>query len=223
MPISTARKSFCTFFAVSLLFTGNSLRAQQTSGTVAYEQTFKGSDPDHYLISVASDCSAKYQSNGKLTLQADSEETFVFEFTITPSTCAKLFELTRRAHYFDRAIDSKKKNLASTGVKVLSYSDADKNFSETYNYSPNSDIQQLTSIFQTLGATLEIGRRLDYDHHYQKLALDQELKRMEDTPGRNSWPEVAAIAPTLQKIVDDPSLMNVVRARAQRLLAAVRE
>jgi len=30
------------------------------------------------------------------------------------------------------------------------------------------------------GATLEFGHRLQYDHHYQKLALDEELKRMEE-------------------------------------------
>ena len=55
-------------------------------------------------------------------------------------------------------------------------------------------VQQLTQLFQSLSTTLEFGRRLEYFHRYQKLALDEELKRMEDhgQPERSSrnWPRL---------------------------------
>jgi hypothetical protein len=79
-------------------------------------------------------------------------------------------------------------------------------------------VQELTTLFQNLSTTLEFGRRLDYYYHYQKLALDEELKRMEQMLKEKNLEEVQAIAPILQKILADSSVINVTRGRAQRLL-----
>src|SRR5262249_45851953 len=87
-----------------------------------------------------------------------------------------------------------------------------------YNFSPVAPVQQLTTLFQNVAATLEFGRRLEYFHHYQKLALDDELKKMEDLARRGELAEIQAVKPTLQGIYDDSSVLNVVRARAQRIM-----
>ena len=71
---------------------------------------------------------------------------------------------------------------------------------------------------QSLSATLEFGHRLQYDRHYQKLALDEEFKRMEEVSRSSELIEVAAIQPILDQIIADRSVINVTRARAQRLL-----
>jgi hypothetical protein len=139
---------------------------------------------------------------------------------MTESNCTKLFDLTRRAHYFESDISSKKKNMAAMGVKTLSYKDSQKNTKATYNYSPIPEVQELTARFQALGSTIEFGRRLEYDHHYQKLALDEDIKRMEESLSAiGGLEQIPAISPILQKLIDDPALMNMVRSRAQRLLA----
>ena len=79
-------------------------------------------------------------------------------------------------------------------------------------------MQDLTSLLQSLSDTLEFGHRLQYDRQYQKLALDEELKRMEEMARSNQLIEVAAIQPILDEIIADQSVINVTRARAQRLL-----
>jgi hypothetical protein len=78
---------------------------------------------------------------------------------------------------------------------------------------------QLTSIFQALSTTLEFGRRLEYFHKYEKLALDNELKKMDELQRDNMLGDIHAIEPTLRAIANDSSVMNVSRARALRLLA----
>ncbi len=206
---------------ISLLLLGTILlQAQQSVSTVAFEQTFPGSEPAHYIISITSECHGSYQSDEKTTDPSAAGESFHFDFTFTPATCTKIFDLTKQAHYFVGNVDSKKKNIASTGMKTLSYKDDQRNTKATYNYSPIPAVLELTRILQSLEATMEFGRRLEYDRRYQKLALDEDLKKMEGENGVNALEEISAIVPTLQKIVNDPSLMNVVRARAQRILAA---
>jgi hypothetical protein len=69
-----------------------------------------------------------------------------------------------------------------------------------------------------MAGTLEYGRRLAYYHRYQKLALDDELKRMETQAKNNELSEIDGVAQVLREIVDDASVINVVRARAQRLM-----
>ena len=193
---------------------------QETSSAVTFKFDFPGAEPDHYIISVSSDGHASYDSNGKLSLQSDTGEAFHLDFNLSDATRSKVFDLAAKAHHFEGKIDSGKKNLANTGSKVLIYKEAGKSTEATYNYSPLPSVQDLTSLFQQLSTTLEFGRRLEFYRHYQKTALDEELKHMEQQSNENDLQELAAVAPILQQIVNDPSLMRVVRARAQRLLAA---
>ncbi|HXZ31073.1 MAG TPA: hypothetical protein VEH30_02220 [Terriglobales bacterium] len=207
-------------FAILALF----LRAyteQQPAPTVTFTCDFPGSDPSHYALSVSSDAHASYISDGKLTTDAESGEPFALEFNMPQATLTRIFELAKKSQYFQGEIDSKKKNIASTGQKTLTYKDSQRNNSANYNYSPVPAVQELTAVFQDLSITLEFGRRLEYDHRYQKLALDQELRGMNEVSNRGELGDVAVIAPILQKIVEDPSVVNGARARAQRLLSQV--
>jgi len=126
--------------------------------------------------------------------------------------------LAKQAHYFAGTIDSGNHKLAFTGEKVLSYRDARLNNSARYDYSSLAPVRELTSFFQGTAATLEYGRRLTYYHHYQKLALDEEMKKMEAEAKSNQLNELQIVAPVLEEIVDDPSVLNVVRARARELM-----
>jgi hypothetical protein len=194
-------------------------QARPNPATVSFSLDFPQSIPDHYVVTVSSDRRATYDSTGKLTPQSDAGDPFRDEFTVTPDTCKRIFDLTAKAKYFEGQIDSGNKKLASTGVKILKYSEGSRTTEATYNYSPLQAVQQLTAIFQNISTTLEFGRRLDYYHHHQKLALEDELKHMEDAAKSNNLAEIQAVAPILKSIVDDHTVMNISRARAQRLLA----
>jgi len=185
--------------------------------TVSFTFDFPGSEPEHFAISVGADGHSVYSSNGKLTAESEGGEPFHLEFQMSEPTRAQIFDAAKRAHNFAGRIDSGKK-VAFTGTKTLSYKDGQGNTQATYNYSPVPAVQQLTALFQSLSATLEFGRRMEYYHRYQKLALDDELKQMEEMAQNNNLAELSAVAPILRAIVEDPSVMTVVRARASRLL-----
>ena len=187
--------------------------------TVTFTLDFPQSIPDHYSMSVASDGHAEYNSTGKLTPDSEPPDPFHLEFSISPGTRQKIFDLAARAKYFEGKLDSGKRNLASTGKKVLTYRDGQRSTQAEYNYSPIPAVQELTTLFQNISTTLEFGRRLDYYHHYQKLALEDELKRMEEMNREKELDEIQAVSPILQTIATDQSVINVSRARAQRLFA----
>jgi hypothetical protein len=199
-------------------FVASAQAQQSVVPTITFTCDFPGSEPDHYVISVSEDGAASYDSDGKLSPDSDAGDTFHLDFTVSQGARSHVFDLAKRAHYFEGQIDSKNKKLASTGSKTLTYKDAQKNTSATYNYSPVPSVEELTSFFQSLSTTLEFGHRLDYHLHYQKLALDEELKKMEEISNSGGLVEVSALAPILQKIEDDPAVIKVVRARAQRML-----
>ena len=211
---------FSVFFS-SIFFSSTLAYSQteaQASAVVTFAIDFPTSEPEHYSIRVQSDGAAHYQSSGRFIADSDETDSFDLDFTLAAETRQKIFELAAKAGYFKKDVDSHHKGLAFTGKKTLTYKDAQRSGESTYNYSPNTAVQELTSLMQGLSATLECGHRLQYDRQYQKLALDEELKHMEELARANELVEVTAIQPILDQIIADQSVINVTRARAQRLL-----
>ena len=217
-PIVRVQHPGVVLVPVLLLIVLSAVALAADSGTITFSLDFPNSAPEHYSMSVQADGNANYESTGKISLDSDERDDYHTEFSFSDATRTRMFQLASQAHYFAGKVDSGNKKLAFTGAKKLAYSDGQKNTSAEYNYSSQPAVQQLTTIFQSVGATLEYGRRLTYFHHYQKLALDDELKRMEDQARRGEITELQAVKPVLQQIYDDSSVMNVVRARALRIM-----
>jgi hypothetical protein len=190
---------------------GNSL------ATVTFTLDFPQSNPEHYSIAVDAAGHARYECAG--TIAQDSEqEAYKAEFQVSAGNREKIFAWTKQARYFAGKIDSGNRKLAFTGTKLLSYQDGQISNTARYNYSNLAAVQQLTALFQSMGATLDYGRRLTYYHRYQKLALDDELKRMETQARNNELDEIQGVESVLQEIFEDASVINVVRARAKELI-----
>jgi hypothetical protein len=185
--------------------------------SITFSLDFPDSSPEHYSIEVQSDGRAHYESSGKLSADSDVRDDYQTDFTLGDATRARIFDLAAKAHFFSGKVDSGKK-LAFTGAKKLVYKDGQRSSSADYNYSQQPAVQQLTALFQSVSATMEFGRRLTYFHRYQKLALDDELKRMEDLAKRGELGELEAVSPILKNIYEDSSVINVVRARARRIM-----
>lgn len=200
--------------AASVVFAADAV----PSPTVQFKFAFPGSNPAHYEITIQSDGHDYYTSDGDLG-NSTSPDSTPFEFSISDKTRQQIFECARKANYFAGKLDSGNKKLANTGAKTLIYKDDSHDNSATYNYSLDPSIQQITDILQSLSTVLEYGRRLTWFHKYQKLALDDDLKQMEDRQKVNNLGDLAAIAPLLKQISEDPSVMRMSRARALRLLA----
>ena len=137
---------------------------------------------------------------------------------MSQETRQEIFDLAARAHYFERSVAYTKGRLANMGAKTLTYSDEKVFHQQTYNYSSMSPVQQLMEIFQNISSTLEMGRRLEFSYKYEKLGVDEDLRNMDDAAKSNRLLEVQALAPLLNQIANDPSVLNIARERARKLL-----
>ena len=185
--------------------------------SIRFTLKFPGSNPESYSIEVWASGRAAYDSMARLTDDMEASTAFHCDFQVASPNRERIFELARRAKYFSGSLDSGRK-IAFTGQKTLQYADQKVGSLNSYNYSESKPIQELTSYFQSVSITMEFISRLDYDLRFQKLALDAELKSMEEQRSGHQLEELQAAAPVLQKIVADPAVIRVVRSRAQRLL-----
>src|SRR5713226_9040795 len=213
------RNKICGLLLVALSSSAVVAESGRGSATVSFSLDFPGANPGHYEIIVGEDGKGTYSSNGQLNKDSDPADPAPLPFTLSEKVREQVFDFARRAHFFTGKVDSGNTKIANTGVKVLAYKSESQHSQATYNYSPVAPVQQLTAIFEGLSTTLEFGRRLSYFRKYQKLALDEDLKRMEEMQKEDNLGDIQAIAPILNEIANDPSVINVSRSRALRLLA----
>ena len=201
------------FSAVAFPQAGNAA----SIATITFTLDFPQSEPSHYSIAVDTAGHARYESTTKADDNSE-EQTYRTEFNVSAANRERIFEWAKQAKYFAGKVDTGNQKLAFTGAKILSYQHGQRSFTAGYNYSNLESVRQLTTLFQNMGNTLDYGRQLAYYHRYQKLALDDELKRMEAQARNNELSELQSVQPALQEIIDDTSVINVVRARAKTLI-----
>jgi hypothetical protein len=204
---------------------------------VTFEIVRPGVNPPHYAIAVESAGRAAYRADEKTEQEvgsgAQTEEPYFLKFTVSEPNRSLIFELAKQANMFKGDFDYTKSRIANTGIKTLAYSEgrlADPfqypvegiQNKTTYNWSENVAIQELTRIFEGMQTTLEFGRRLEFERRFDKLGLDQELKRLQELQKSGQAQEVQAIEAVLTNISNDLSVMHVARQRAREILNASR-
>jgi hypothetical protein len=179
-----------------------------------------------YLMAIAQDGNGHYAGTempaapGSSTTAADPQP-FGRPFSVTPATAVRILGLARNLQDFNVTCASNAKNIADTGKKRLTYSGPDGHGSCTYNYTDNKDALALTEIFEGIAETMDLGRRLDLLHRFDRLGLDDATSFLADEVSHGRALEIVTIAPTLRSIADDAEVMQRVRARAKALLALI--
>jgi hypothetical protein len=209
--------------AALLMFSGETLFAQNAdqvpaAGSITFDRAWEAYTPQQITITVSADGHAKYVSHSAAK-PPDEADDYQTEFTVSLSCRDKLFSNAREANYFDGDFTFKKHAVAGTGKKILAYADPARHFKTAYDYSENKAIMEITNIFQGISNTLEYGRKLQFKHRFDKLGLEDELKGMESAAEGHNLAQLQLIAPTLESILEDASVLNIARQRAKRLLA----
>jgi hypothetical protein len=221
--MKSARLFFVLLLLPVILVLPNTTLWGQTAGqnpvaaTITFDRVWEEYTPQKTTMTVSATGQVKYVSHtaAKPPDEADDYQT---EFTVSAASRDKRFHYASEANYFEGDFTFKKHAVASTGSKTLTYTDPTRHFKTTYDYSENKAIQEITSLFQGISNTVESGRKLQFKHRFDKLGLEDELKAMEAAFESHDLEELQLIAPILQSITDDISVLNIARQRAKKLL-----
>lgn len=181
-----------------------------------YSSVLWTADPPYYSIAVDSTGTATYQS-----APASVEHTgvpYTLEFQVSDRTRRTTFNLARELDFFRGEMEESQVSPAHTRVRILAYHDSQFSNQLTFNASSNSNVEELTSIFEEISDTLEYGRRLASLHQHDKKAIASELTQLQANADRHVLRELQAIAPVLQSIAADTALDGATRRAAQTLL-----
>jgi len=223
-----------TIAVISLLMVSGTLWAQvpvldprtpndKTLPILTFEYTFPGASPPHYGLAIEAGGRAAYRSdeNPPATNGEESGTPYLVKFIISRSNADRLFELAKTLNYLKGDFEYHGGRIANMGSKTLTFKNGAAENTTTYNYTQNSNLQQLTTIFQNIANTLEYGRRLARLYRYDKLGLEAELKSMEEDTKRNYLAELQLDESILKQIAGDPSVMNISRRRAENILQKI--
>jgi hypothetical protein len=137
---------------------------------------------------------------------------------LTAATTARIFALARARDRFNIGCEALEKKVADMGRKTLSYSGPGGDGSCVYNFSEVKSVATLTQLLRAIAMTLDLGRKLSFDHRFDRLGLDEDMGILLQMLADGRAVEVNAIAPTLRSIAEDGEVLERVRARATTLL-----
>lgn len=189
--------------------------ATSTVPTVTFTFDWEVLHPPHYSIAVDSAGRGAYTA---VDDQTGSGEPYMVKFTVTQSVRERIFADAEALNYFRGQFDFTRHRIAFTGSKTLSYADPTRHSQTVYNWSENTRLMALTDLFTAMANTFIGGRKLEYQHRFDRLGLNDTLKEMETQAKNSNLAEVHVIEPVLHEIADDPAVMNIARQRARRLL-----
>jgi hypothetical protein len=109
--------------------------------------------------------------------------------------------------------------VAFQGWKKISYAGPEGQGSCTFNFSKDKEIADLGDTLVGVAETIREGARLELLLQHDRLGLDQETEFMVDAQKDGRLRQIGVIRDILERLADDPAVMDRVRKRARALLA----
>jgi hypothetical protein len=187
-------------------------RSQAAPARITFEYDFPGEQPVHYRIDLTEAGEGKYKALGGADVAASE-----ISFHLPASVAAEWFAEARALHRFDGNFEAKRK-VAFTGHKTLSYAGADGSGETTLNYTEDKRMVAMVDNFLGIGATLQVGQRLESDARFRRMSLDQDMVTYKESLKNHQALHPEIIAPILQQLVDDPEVMTRVQRDASAIL-----
>ncbi len=202
--------------AAGFLLAGVSALAGEQAGPgkakITFTKVLKGSLPEFLSISVDSTGVATYE--GRKLDDPPAPRTL----RLTEQTTRRIFDLAARLGNFEDGDLESHKKVANLGKKTLAYDDGAKNHQAVFNYTQRRDAQELTDIFERISTVAQHIATLEYSIKYDHLSLPAQLRQIQADLERRALTDPELLAPTLEKIVNNPRFLHLAQTRAQNIL-----
>jgi hypothetical protein len=137
---------------------------------------------------------------------------------VSPKFAAHAFLVAQHHKFFNSNCESHQK-VAFQGTKKLSYIGPQGEGSCEFNYSRDAEIQGLGDSLVAVATTIIEGARLETLRQHDPLGLDQEIQNVQEAADDGRAQQICSIRDILERLSDDPAVLERVRKRAKALLA----
>jgi hypothetical protein len=140
------------------------------------------------------------------------------EIRVSVAFAEHVFQTARNHKWFSEECESHIK-VAFEGWKKLSYAGPEGQGSCEFNYSRDKEIQALSDSLVAVAVTILEGAKLETLLLHDRLGLDKEMEYLIEASGDGGVQQIGVIREILEKLAEDPGVMERVRKRARALLA----
>ena len=210
-----------------LFLCGAAARGQANGGAVQFHFARPGLAVSEYTLRVAESGAVTYTAKGlakntssnRYAMAApDGPIETVQEGTLGREMTGRLFALARQTKGL-QGCASKAKGIADTGSKELVIREGSgAQVSCSFNFSESKPVVELTNTFEAMAYTLDEARKLEGEQRFDRLGLDGEMAALVDAVKEGRAKGLSVVQGVLQGLVDDPAVLERVRAQAAKLL-----
>jgi hypothetical protein len=210
----------------SLFFSTQRAPAQSadTGAVIVIDYSNPGLTPAHWVMQLSPDGSGHFRSErGKAppSVPEQFEPANVDrDIHVSAEFAGRVFQLAHQHNFFNAPCESHYK-VAFQGWKKISYSGPDGSGACTFNFSKDKDLQWLGESMVAVAGTIVEGARLETLLQHDRLGLDRETEFMMDAAKDGRLMEFSTIREILERVADDPEVLDRVRKRARTLLTRV--
>lgn len=140
------------------------------------------------------------------------------DITLSEVFTSHIFQVVHDPHVLHGKCESHLK-VAFQGTKKISYSGPDAEGGCEFNYSNNKQVQDLGESLVAVASTLIEGARLELLYQHDPLGLDKAIQYVVEASDDGRLQQICAIRGILERLEDDPRVLDRVRKQARLLLA----
>lgn len=179
---------------------------------ILFSRVFLGATPERFEASVDRD--------GRVTYSEADEEPV--EFQLNNQEVEQRFKQAEALDFFAKNLASDRKNIASSGKKVLRYETYGVVKGEAaFDYSEDSIARDLAGWFIKVAETRQHLLELERVVRFDRLGINQALVHLEDAFDRNRVIAPQQLVPILTQIQLQQNIVHLARARAAGLLERI--
>jgi len=183
-----------------------------------------GRTPSHWTMTLHPDGSGHFRSEHDIAADGTAEEIKApdvdRDIGVSRKFAEHVFSEARQRSLFSRDCESHLK-VAFQGWKKLSYSGPEGEWGCQFNYAKDKEMGALGDSLVAVADMIVEGARLETLLVHDRLGLDGEMEYLVEAAGDGRLREVGAIRGILERLSDDPEVMERVRKRARVLLAGI--
>src|SRR5262252_9488263 len=182
--------------------------------TVVFNCSRSGATPPFYSIAVDSTGSATYES------LLNSGAPYTMEFLASDTTRTQIFAMIESLKFLRGFGTDPEFNVASS-IHTLTFTEGGQRNQIQYDATSNTNVQNLTTLFERISSTLEFGRRLGITEQNDPDAIEAEISRMKDMIQAKQFAELQTLSSILVRIASDPRVSLSSRQQAQLILTRI--